>query len=72
MTDHWDTMIEMDDAELVAEIKADIISYATHTLSSDRNAQLVIERKYGMVGLSPEGVALQLAEMALDMPIGGA
>lgn len=70
MTDHWDTMIEMDDAELVAEIKADIVAYATHTLSGDATAALVIERKYGFTGLPPHEVALQLAEMAL--PIGGA
>lgn len=70
MTDHWDTMIEKDDVELVAEIKADIISYATATLASNRTAALAIEQKYGLIGHSSENVALQLAEMAL--PIGGA
>lgn len=70
MTDHWDTMIEKDDAELVAEIKADEAAYTLHMHAGNVAACTDIEKKYGLSGHSPQQVSEQLHEMAL--PIGGA
>lgn len=69
MTDHWDTMIEKDDADLVAEIKADGAAYAFHRHAGNVAACTDIEKKYGLSGNSPQQVSQHLHEMAL--PIGG-
>lgn len=69
MTDHWDTMIEKDDAELLAEIKADMAAYTFHLRAGNVAACISIEKKYGLFGLSPQQVSEQLAEMS--KPEGG-
>jgi hypothetical protein len=69
MTDHWDTMIEKDDAELVAEISADKAAYTFHMCAGNVSACIDIEKKYGLYGLSPQQVTQQLHEMS--QPMGG-
>lgn len=63
MTDAWDTMLAQDDAELVAEIKADTAAYAFHRHAGNVAACVEIEKKYGFFGCSPTHVAEQLREM---------
>lgn len=63
MTDAWDTMLSQDDAELVAEIKADTAAYAFHRRAGNVAACVDIETKYGFFGCAPEHVAEQLREM---------
>jgi hypothetical protein len=70
MTDPWDTMIEGDEAEVIAEIRSDMIAYSVHMLSNNTAAAIAIEQKYGLYGLSPQQVSEQLHEMTL--PEGGA
>jgi hypothetical protein len=62
-------MIEKDDAELVAEIKADMAAYAFHRHAGNVAACTDIEKKYGLMGHSPQKVLEHLHEMSL--PIGG-
>jgi hypothetical protein len=64
MTDAWDEMISKDDAELVAEIKADLAAYAYHMRDGNVDACIAIEKKYGFFGLSPQQVSEQLCEMS--------
>lgn len=70
MTDPWDTMLAQDDAELVAEIKADKAAYAFHMHAGNVAACVTIEQKYGLYGLSPQQVSEQLHEMALPIERG--
>lgn len=67
MTDAWDTMLTQDDAELLAEIKADEAAYAYHHHAGDVAACVTIEQKYGLYGLSPLQVSEQLHEMTLPI-----
>lgn len=69
MTDTWDKMIADDDADLVAEIKADAVKYVTHLLTSNVAAAVVIEKKYGLYGLTPQQVSDQLH--AMTQPVEG-
>jgi hypothetical protein len=69
MIDAWDQMLADDDADLVAEIKADAVRYTTHMLTGNTDAAILIEKKYGLYGLSPQQVSEQLHAMTL--PIGG-
>lgn len=70
MTDAWDTILLQDDAELVAEIKADTAAYTFHRHAGNVAACVSIERKYFLHGLSPDQVSEQLTEMS--KPEGGA
>lgn len=67
MTDPWDRMLAMDDAELVAEIKADAAAYTMHFGAGNIAACVTIEKKYGLYGLSPQQVSEQLHEMTLPI-----
>jgi hypothetical protein len=71
MTDPWDAMIEGDDDEVAAEIRADAVNYTRHFLAGQTDSCVVIEQKYGLYGLSPEQVSEQLCEMSKPTP-GGA
>jgi hypothetical protein len=69
MTDAWDEMISGSDAEVQAEIKADAVAYIKLLAAGDERGCLNIEDKYGLIGLPPQQVSEQLAEMA--KPEGG-
>lgn len=62
--DAFDFMIAGDDAEVAAEIAADLNAYTRHLASSETDACIAIENKYGLFGLSPQQVSECLAEMA--------
>jgi hypothetical protein len=64
MTDPWDEMISGDDAEVSAEIAADLAAYTKHLARGEFDACIRIEKKYGLFGLSPQMVSEQMAEMA--------
>lgn len=63
MIDPWDSMIEGDDEEVAAEIRADLTAYTLHLGAGNHSACANIEKKYGLYGLTPEMVSFQLAEM---------
>ncbi len=67
----WDAMIEGDDAEVAAEIRADAVAYTRHLAGGRTGACVVIEKKYGLYGLSPQQVSEHLAEMSKPDESGG-
>ena len=72
MADPWDEMLEQDDAEVVAEIKADMVAYTLHLAAGNISACIAIEKKYGLYGLSPQHVSEQLHAMTLPIEGGAA
>jgi hypothetical protein len=72
MVDPWDAMIEGDDAEVLAEIKADMAAYTMHLGAGNISACISIEKKYGLYGLSPQHVSEQLHAMTLPIEGGAA
>lgn len=68
--DAFDFMIAGDDAEVAAEIAADLNAYTRHFAAAETEACVAIEKKYGLLGLSPQQVSECLAERM--KPEGGA
>lgn len=67
MTSSWDTMLAKDDAELVAEIKADTATCVMHMHAGNVAACVAIEKKYGLYGSSTQDVLETLRQMALPI-----